>query len=129
VIVVDTSAIMAIDLQEPEAASLIARLHAHDDTRLIPAAAVLEATMVLSRTHDDPKAALDGYIAKMGLSVTPIDGAIVAAAQEAFRRFGKGRHPARLNLCDCFSYATAKVLDAPLLFVGKDFPQTDIRSA
>lgn len=127
-IVVDTSTIVAIDLGEPVAASLMARLLPRTP-RLVPATVVLEATMVLSRTQEDPKAALDGYIAKMTLSVVPIDEAIVAAAQEAFRRFGKGRHPARLNLCDCFSYATAKVMNAPLLFVGNDFAQTDIRPA
>ena len=124
-IVVDTSAIMAIDLEEPGAASLVTRLQSRA-TRLIPASAVLETTMVLSRTHGDPKAALDGYIAKMGLSVIPIDDAIVAAAQQAFLRFGKGRHPAGLNVGDCFSYALSRSLDQPLLFKGNDFPQTDV---
>ena len=127
-IVVDTSAIMAIDLEASEAASLVARLQSRQ-TRLLPASAVLEATMVLARTHDDPKDALDRYMAKMTLTIVPIDETIVAAAQEAFRRFGKGRHPAKLNLCDCFAYAVAKTFDAPLLFVGNDFSQTDIRAA
>jgi ribonuclease VapC len=127
VIVVDTSAIISIDLREPSAASLIARLLSRTP-RFLPATAVLEATMVLSRAQQDPKAAVEEYIATMALSVVPIDEPIVAAAQEAFRRFGKGRHPARLNLCDCFSYATAKVMNAPLLFVGNDFSQTDIQT-
>lgn len=127
-IVVDTSTIIAIDLGEPAAASLLAKLLSRSP-RALPATAVLEATMVLSRTHENPKAALDGYIRDLGLTATPIDEAIVFAAQEAFLRFGKGRHPAKLNLCDCFSYATAKVMNAPLLFVGKDFSQTDIQAA
>jgi ribonuclease VapC len=65
----------------------------------------------------------------MGLAVAPIDAAIADAAQEAFLMFGKGRHRARLNLCDCFSYAVAKAMDAPLLFVGNDFAQTDVAAA
>jgi ribonuclease VapC len=94
-----------------------------------PATAVVEATMVLSRAHENPKAAFDLYVSSLGLTVAPISDAIVTVAQEAFLRFGKGRHPAKLNLCDCFSYATAKVMNAPLLFVGNDFSQTDIRPA
>ena len=85
--------------------------------------------MVLSRTHADPKVALDIYFEKMALKIVALDEAIVVTAQEAFNRFGKGRHPARLNLCDCFSYATAKIMDAPLLYVGNDFARTDIRAA
>jgi ribonuclease VapC len=128
VIVVDTSAIMAIDLREPNYQLISARMLSRAQ-RFVPATAVVEATMVLSRTHDDPKAALDRYISGLGLTVVAIDQAIVVAAQDAFSRFGKGRHPARLSLCDCFSYATAKVMNAPLLFVGNDFAQTDIAAA
>ena len=127
-IVVDTSAIIAIDLREPTAASLLVRLSARTP-RFIPATAFVEATMVLSRVHKDPKTVLDRYIASMGLVLTPIDAAIADAAQKAFLTFGKGRHPAKLNLCDCFSYAVAKAMDAPLLFVGNDFTQTDIAVA
>lgn len=127
-IIVDTSAIMAIDLREPTYQLIAARMQSRAQ-RFVPATAVVEATMVLARTHDDPKAALDRYISDFGLTMVAIDQAIVLAAQDAFSRFGKGRHPARLNLCDCFSYATAKVMNAPLLFVGNDFPQTDIRAA
>ena len=127
-IVVDTSAIIAIDLREPTSDSLYAKLllAAH---RWIPATAVVEAMMVLSRVHRDPKSVMDRYMSKMGLSLAPIDLAVSATAQEAFLKFGKGRHPARLNLCDCFSYAVAKVMDMPLLYVGNDFRQTDIRTA
>jgi ribonuclease VapC len=128
VIVVDTSAIIAIDLREPNSALLHARVLSRT-RRLVPATVVVEATMVLSRVHKEPKSVLDRYISKMALTVAPIDLAIAAAAQEAFLKFGKGRHPAKLSLCDCFSYAVAKVMDAPLLFVGNDFAQTDIRAA
>jgi ribonuclease VapC len=128
VIVVDTSAIVAIDLREPNFEQISARLLSRA-RRLIPATAIVEATMVLSRVHKNPKAVLDRYISTMGLTIAAIDPPIADAAQEAFLKFGKGRHPARLNLCDCFSYAVAKVTDASLLFVGNDFSQTDIRAA
>jgi ribonuclease VapC len=128
VIVVDTSAIVAIDLREPNFELIPARLLSRTP-RLIPATAVPEATMVLSRMHKNPKTVLDRYISRMGLTITAIDRSIAEAAQDAFLKFGRGRHPARLNLCDCFSYALAKVTDASLLFVGNDFSQTDIRAA
>ncbi len=127
-IVVDTSAIIAIDLREPGATSLSTRLLQHTP-RFIPATAVVEGTMILSRVHKDPKAIMDEYLMSMQLTLVPIDAAITGAAQEAFEKFGKGRHRARLNLCDCFSYATAKTLGFPLLFVGNDFALTDIRVA
>ena len=126
-IVVDTSAIIAIDLREPGYQLLQARILSRTQ-RFIPATAIVEATMVLSRMHRDPKEALDRYVSTLALTVVTIDTSVVDAAQTAFLTFGKGRHPAKLNLCDCFSYAVAKVMDAPLLFVGNDFSQTDIRA-
>lgn len=126
-IVVDTSAIITIHAREPNYRLILARLMARSE-RFIPATAVVEATMVLSRAHKDPKAQIDHYMTSMALKTVPADEAVVVAAQDAFLRFGKGRHLAKLNLCDCFSYATAKVLNMPLLFIGNDFPQTDIQT-
>jgi len=97
--------------------------------KTLPASALVEAVMVLSRFEHDPRATIDVHIAVLGLGVTPIDEEIARTAQEAFLAFGKGRHPARLNFGDCQSYATAKHLRAPLLFVGNDFAQTDIPPA
>jgi ribonuclease VapC len=82
--------------------------------------------MVLSRQHGDPKRAMSDYVELLRLTPISIDDEIAGAAQDAFIRFGKGRHPARLNLCDCFSYAVARTMSVPLLFVGEDFAQTDI---
>jgi ribonuclease VapC len=70
-----------------------------------------------------------GVIQTYRLKVVPVDEAQWRLATEALRQFGKGRHPARLNICDSFSYALAKSLDAPLLFKGDDFTHTDIRAA
>ena len=60
---------------------------------------------------------------------SPASTAVDTLALDAYLRFGKGRHPAKLNLADCFAYALAKTLDAPLLYKGDDFPLTDVRSA
>jgi ribonuclease VapC len=127
-IVVDTSAIITIIDREPNfeqtATRLIARSQKH-----IPATVIIEATIVLSRNHDDPKAVLGDWIAMAGATVISIDEMIASEAQMTFLRFGKGRHKAGLNFGDCFSYAVAKVLNAPLLYIGSDFAQTDIRAA
>ena len=69
------------------------------------------------------------FLAEARVTLVPISATECTAALAAHARFGKGRHPARLNLGDCFAYACAKVHGVPLLFVGDDFPQTDIRSA
>jgi len=128
VIVVDTSAIIAIMTQELGYETVAARLNSASH-RFIPATAVVEATMVLTRLHNDPKSVLDRYVAAAKLDIAPVDERVAVAAQQAFLTFGKGRHPAKLNLGDCFSYAAAKVLNAPLLYVGDDFARTDIRAA
>lgn len=70
----------------------------------------------------------DAWLAGLSIDVRD-DVALGGAAFAAFLKFGKGRHPARLNLGDCFAYALAKSLDAPLLYKGDDFAKTDIRSA
>ena len=73
--------------------------------------------------------ALDRFVAAGGAQIVPITAAIGRRALAAFDRFGRGRHPARLNMGDCFAYACARELGVPLLFKGDDFSQTDIASA
>ncbi len=124
--VIDTSALIALLGMEPEAARLAAAIEA-DGTRLISAASLLEAAVVIeSRYGPDGGRELDLLIAKAGLSVEPFTAQQAEIAREAYRRFGKGRHPASLNFGDCFSYALARVTGEPLLFKGTDFPQTDV---
>jgi ribonuclease VapC len=72
---------------------------------------------------------LDAWLRDADIVINPIDARQTELARFAFLVYGKGRHPARLNLGDCFSYAAAKALNAPLLFVGNDFAQTDVRVA
>ena len=125
-IVIDTSAIVAAMIQEPGYRRILDAI-ARADKCAISAVSFVEATMALSRTLRDPQADLNAYLHGTGISISRLDGDQAKLAQAAFLAYGKGRHTARLNFGDCFSYAAAKALNAPLLYVGDDFAQTDIR--
>jgi ribonuclease VapC len=127
--VIDTSAIVAIARNEPEA-PVFERMIADDPLRLISAATLLEAAMVLETRFGEPGGAeLDLWLAKSDVRIVAVEAEHADQARRAWRRFGKGRHPAGLNYGDCFSYALAKLTDEPLLFKGNDFSQTDIQAA
>jgi len=124
--VIDTSAIVAIALDEPEAAEFETRI-AGDTVRLISAATVLEAAMVVeTRLGEAAGRELDLWLLKAGVDIIPVDAEQLDAARRGWRRFGKGRHQAALNYGDCFAYALAKTRQEPLLFKGNDFGRTDI---
>lgn len=129
-IVVDTSALIAIMGREPEAEIFRQILSLSDATR-ISAATLVETTQVASRWGDKvASTGVDDLLAALQIEVTPFDAAQSAAARQAFLKYGKGRgHPAQLNQMDCISYALAKTLDAPLLFKGNDFSHTDVKHA
>lgn len=127
--IVDTSAILAILLQEPGFDSLIDKLLA-SESKGVGAPTLVETSLVLGgklRTESDE--IVDRFVQQFDLVTVPFGNAHWRAAAEAFRRFGKGRHPAALNFGDCLSYATARLAGRPLLFVGKDFTQTDLVAA
>lgn len=127
--VIDTSAIVAIAFDEPEASSFEA-LIADDPIRLISAATVFEASMVLeSRLGEQGGSELDLWLHRINAEIVAVSADHSDQARRAWRRYGKGRHPAGLNFGDCFSYALAKLTSEPLLFKGKDFSETDIRAA
>lgn len=127
--VIDTSAIVAILRSEPEAVAL-ERTVVANPIRLVPATCVLEARMVLvSRRGEHALAEIDLWLARIEADIVPVDADLVDLATQAWLTYGKGRHPAALNFADCFSYALAKRADEPLLFIGKDFSQTDIEAA
>lgn len=127
--VVDTSAIVAILRDEPEAARLEKAL-VSDPIRLVPATCVLEARMVMvSRRGEHALAEIDLWLSKIEADILPVDADLVEVATQAWLTYGKGRHPASLNFADCFSYALAKRADEPLLFIGTDFSRTDIEAA
>jgi len=115
-------------LEEPGWEAIVPKFLADAERVLSPVSSV-EMVMVLSRTYSDPKAMADGFLKRANIAVRSIDDEQARWAVQAFLAFGKGRHPARLNLGDCFSYAAAKALNAPLLYVGDDFAKTDIRAA
>lgn len=124
--VVDTSAVLAILLQEPEAADYTQRIE-NDPHPLISAASVFEAGIVLiSRYGPEARDDLRDFLEHAGLQIEPVTAEQADLALEAYQRFGKGRHRAGLNFGDCFAYALCKATGQPLLFKGNDFSQTDI---
>jgi len=127
--VIDTSVIVAIAFNEPEARSFRERI-ADDSIRLISAASVLEAALVIeTRMGEAGGAELDLWLHKADVEVVAVTAEHADQARRAWRRYGKGRHPASLNFGDCFSYALAALAGEPLLFKGNDYSQTDIQAA
>ncbi len=125
-IVVDTSAIVAIQAKEIDAEAMIAALWA-GGIRLMSAVSHLEAGIVIMNRFGVAAADdLDALIAASRIEIVPFDREQAVCAREAFHRFGKGRHPAALNFADCAAYALAATRRAPLLYKGGDFGQTDI---
>jgi ribonuclease VapC len=124
--VVETSAVLAILFDEPEAAEF-AQLIEDDSAPLISAASVVEAGIVLiSRYGPDARGDLRDFLAQGGLQVEPVTAEQAELALEAYQRYGKGRHRARLNFGDCFAYALCKTTGQSLLCKGQDFSRTDI---
>ncbi len=127
--ILDTSVIVAIVMKEPHHEELVSKLRAAG-TLGIGTPTLTETGMVLSaRLGVEPQALLDRFLRDFGVMPVPFGELHWREALDAFRRFGKGRHPAALNFGDCLSYATAKVANHPLLFVGNDFARTDIEAA
>jgi ribonuclease VapC len=126
-IVVDSSALVAILRDEPEAARFL-NVIASEDVCLLSSVTLLETSIVLAGRNGSDIAwiQLDALIAASRMQIVPQDEAQVSVARTAFLRYGKGRHPAGLNLGDCASYALARQRGLPLLFKGGDFPKTDL---
>lgn len=124
--VIDTSAVVAIMQHEDGYTELIETL-ASAATRSISAVSYMEAAMVLiTRRGHDAEQKLDAMLAEAFVAIVPVTSRQAQIARTAFRHYGKGRHKARLNFGDCFTYALAKQLNEELLFVGNDFSQTDL---
>jgi ribonuclease VapC len=124
--VVDTSALMAIVLNEAEADTCAAALEAEDDL-LISAGTVAEALIVSARRNVDDE--MERLIEGLGFDIVSITPASARRIAQAYAKWGKGVHPAALNLGDCFAYEVAKEHACRLLYVGDDFTQTDVESA
>lgn len=124
-IAVDTSALMAIILDEPQAASCIAALEAEEEI-LVSAGTVAEALIVSGRRDvgEEMTSLIDG----LGFEIVTITPAAARRIAEAYGRWGRGVHPAGLNLGDCFAYEVAKEHGCRLLYIGEDFSKTDVES-
>jgi ribonuclease VapC len=127
--VIDSSALVAIILEEPDASIYLSAI-ANTSTAMLSTATFVETSLVLLRRRKhDALTVLDIVISQLKIETVPVDHEQGLLAREAFLRFGKGRHKAGLNFGDCFSYALAKQTGEPILFKGNDFSKTDIVSA
>ncbi|MGI9112003.1 MAG: type II toxin-antitoxin system VapC family toxin [Gaiellaceae bacterium] len=127
--IVDTSALVSIALEEPGHDRLL-RVLKDEGGAGIGAPTLVETGLVLVLRLGPRRQALVGrFFAEAGIEVIPFGEDHWSVAVEAFGRFGKGRHPARLNFGDCLTYAVARLADEPLLCLGGDFAQTDLTLA
>ena len=124
--VVDTSALLAILKLEPEALAMVSVL-SRAGAKWISTATLLETRLVVERQIGAAgQAELDRLLGAACITPLPLELPHVHWALEGWRRYGKGRHRAALNLGDCFSYGLARALEAPLLFNGNGFSATDV---
>lgn len=127
--VIDTSALVAILFDEPDAARYEESIVA-DPVRLLSAASAFEAAIVVEASLGPAGGReLDLLLHRAAVEIVPFDNEQLEEARRAYRRYGKGHHPAGLNLGDCFAYALARVSGEALLFKGNDFSATDLTSA
>jgi ribonuclease VapC len=128
----DASAMIAIIARESGAAALTERLGQAGEVHTSPIA-IYESVLGLARLGNasvqDAQIVLERFLEQLRAQIMPITADIGRRALSAFERYGRGRHPAALNMGDCFAYACASELDLPLLFKGDDFPLTDITIA
>lgn len=131
-IFVDASALTAVMGSEPMAERILDCLDS-DAVCFTSPVAVYETALAVARianySVEEALSEVRDLVTRAGISVDALDDAHAAAALSAFAKFGKGRHPAGLNMGDCFAYACTKIRDAAILFVGDDFSRTDLRDA
>ena len=129
---VDASALAAMLADEPDGFELMARMR-QAKVRVTSPVAFWEAAVALARltgkSVKDAATGLDRFLELTSIQMLPIPREAANIALDAFYRFGKGRHPAQLNMGDCFAYACARHFGQPLMFKGNDFPLTDIEAA
>jgi ribonuclease VapC len=129
-VILDTSALVAILLKEADADTYLQAISRASRPIAVSAATLVEATIVLeSRGGREMGDDLDAFIRRLDAGVIAVAPEQAETARDGWRRFGKGRHKAALNLGDCFAYALAKQRDEPLLFKGDDFAETDVKRA
>lgn len=127
--VIDSSALLSIVLGEPDAERFAQRL-VEPVRKVVNAVTLFEAAVAAERRGGlEARDRLDRLVTRVGPEVVAFDFQLLGWARDAFRRFGKGRHAAALNLGDCIAYATARHTVLPLLFKGSDFERTDVERA
>ena len=126
--IVDTSALLAVLFHEPDAERYARAISTASPCRM-SVANLLEASIVIGGRGDATDTELDLFVDEAKIELVPVTTAQATAARHAWRRFGKGNHPAALNFGDCFAYALAKTNREPLLFKGEDFAHTDVEKA
>ena len=127
--IVDSSAVLAVLFAEPDAARYARAIGRASSCRLSAAAFLETAIVAESRGGAVAGHDLDVFLERAGMELVPVTPDQAQAARQAWRRFGKGNHPAGLNFGDCFSYALAETAREPLLFKGEDFALTDVEAA
>jgi ribonuclease VapC len=127
--ILDASAILSILLEKPGHDRIVNRLNRASITA-VGAPTLVEAAMVLTtRLERDARPLLNQFLREAEVEVIPFTREHFEIAMDAFRRYGKGRHPAALNFGDCLCYAVARISGFPLLYTGDDFSKTDLQSA
>ncbi|RJQ85006.1 type II toxin-antitoxin system VapC family toxin [Amycolatopsis panacis] len=124
--IIDTSALVAIINREPESAALEQVLVTDTEPKIGAPTRTEAGIVLLAKFGMRGRSLYERFLQEWNVSTIPFESRHAEIAIEAFQRFGKGRHAARLNLGDCHSYATAKIAGEPLLCIGDDFPQTDL---
>ena len=128
----DASALIAVMVPEPDGDEIAAKLAAADRVVVSPLV-IWESVVAMARIRRSPVEvahhSVEMFLIRIGAEIMPVDKAVGDAAIAAFTRFGKGRHPAALNMGDCFAYTCAAKRGLPLLSKGDDFPRTDARLA
>lgn len=127
--ILDSSAAVSVIFHEEKHLALLAAIGAAEEVS-IGAPTLFETEIVVTgRYGRKGRALVANFLERNDIAILPFDGRHWDLAADAFVRFGKGRHPARLNYGDCMTYATARVAAEPLLFVGEDFTRTDLTPA
>lgn len=128
--IVDASAILSILFEEPDRRRYSDALMEYQGDAVMSPVNYLELALRLDRgATPELSAAIDPLLEKLDVHLVSVEPEHAGLAREAYRRYGKSNHPAKLNLGDCFAYALAKARGEPLLFKGDDFSQTDIEAA
>jgi ribonuclease VapC len=126
--VIDTSALVAIFLSEPERVQLLQTILESENRRISAGTALETGIMLEAKRGENAGREFDLFLIRAGIEVVAVNGEQIEIARSAWRKYGKGRHSAGLNYGDCFAYSLAKLSGEPLLAKGADFKLTDIQT-